>query len=222
MRDAVRNGADYFRESARPPERSELRTESGETIAAAVFVFACGPWLPKIFPELLEGRIRATRQEVFFFGTPPGDRSFTSPAMPAWVDFSDARGGYAVPDIENRGFKLAFDKHGPPFDPDSGNRIVNGLDAAREYLAERFPALRGTPLLESRVCQYENTCNGDFLIDRHPEFDNVWLAGGGSGHGFKHGPSIGEYVAARIDGSGAAEPRFSLATKTREPARTVF
>jgi glycine/D-amino acid oxidase-like deaminating enzyme len=72
------------------------------------------------------------------------------------------------------------------------------------------------------VCQYENTSNGDFLIDRHPQFENVWLVGGGSGHGFKHGPAVGEYVAGRLLDGMAAEPRFSLATKAAKQQRAVY
>jgi len=222
VEEAVENGVDYFREAVLAPEGGTVRTNSGQTLLAGSFVYACGPWLPKIFPELLQGRIRPTRQEVFFFGTPPGDRRFTAPDMPAWIDFSDPRGAYALPDLENRGLKLAFDRHGPAFDPDAGDRVAAGLDEVRAFLAERFPGLAGAPLLESRVCQYENTSNGDFLIDRHPDMENVWLVGGGSGHGFKHGPMVGEYVTARLEGSADVEPRFSLASKTREAKRAVY
>jgi glycine/D-amino acid oxidase-like deaminating enzyme len=222
VEDAIRNGVDYFREAALAPDGAEVRTKSGRVLRASTFVYASGPWLPKIFPEILEGRIRPTRQEVFFFGTEPGDRRFTPPHMPAWLDFTDERGAYALPDIENRGFKLAFDRHGPPFDPDTSDRLADGLEAARAFLAERFPALAGAPLVESRVCQYENTSSGDFLIDRHPDFSNVWLVGGGSGHGFKHGPMVGEHVTALIDGSASVEARFSLATKSREAKRAVY
>jgi sarcosine oxidase len=220
--DAVRNGVDYFREAALPSDGREVRTRSGRVLRASTFVYCAGPWLPKIFPEILEGRIRPTRQEIFFFGTEPGDRRFTPPEMPVWLDFTDERGAYTLPDIENRGFKLAFDRHGPAFDPDTGDRLVSGVDAARAFLAERFPALSNAPLLESRVCQYENTSSGDFLIDRHPDFDNVLLVGGGSGHGFKHGPMVGEYVTGLIDGSASVEERFSLAGKSREPKRAVY
>jgi len=221
VEEAVRNGVDYFREAVLPPERDEVRTASGQVLRSGTVVYACGPWLPRLFPLHLEGRIRPTRQEVFYFGAPSGDRRFTGSEMPAWIDFSDVRGPFAIPDIENRGLKFGFDQHGTAFDPDTDDRVVTGIDAARVYMAERFPALAGAPLVESRVCQYENTSNGDFLIDRHPEFENVWLVGGGSGHGFKHGPMVGEYVAERIEGS-ATEPRFSLATKTREDSRTVY
>ncbi|HML17446.1 MAG TPA: FAD-dependent oxidoreductase [Bryobacteraceae bacterium] len=188
--------------------------------AGGVFVFACGPWLRKLFPDVVGPRIRPTRQEVFFFGTAPGDDRFAR--IPAWVAFGE--GAYAVPAIDGRGFKIAMDAHGALFDPETGDRNItrDGLAFARAVLKKRFPALAGAPLVESRVCQYENTSNGDFLIDRHPEFPNVWIAGGGSGHGFKHGPFVGEYVAAQIAGTGAAEPRFSLASKRTRHRRSVF
>lgn len=129
-----------------------------------------------------------------------------------------------MPDLENRGFKIAYDAHGVAVDPDTVDRMasVEGLASARAYMARRFPGLKDAPLMESRVCQYENTSNGDFLIDRHPDFTNVWLVGGGSGHGFKHGPSLGEYAADQILGKGVPEPRFSLETKQTIQKREVF
>jgi sarcosine oxidase len=226
----IARGGTYRLASVRTPPgqgRLEHITTSDEaSIAAEAFVFACGPWLGKIFPDVLQQRIFPTRQEVFFFGIPAGDIRFEPPRMPVWIDFEDDRGMYGFPDLERRGFKVAFDNHGPPFDPDSGSRIVSAdkIAAARAYVAERFPALRDSPIVDSRVCQYENTSNGDFLIDRHPDFENVWIAGGGSGHGFKHGPAIGEYVAARVTDASApaVEPRFSLASKGVEQHRSVI
>ena len=201
-------------------------TTTGDSVAADAFVFACGPWLGKVFPELLGQRIFVTRQDVLFFGIPAGDQQFSPQQMPVWIDFSDDRGMYGFPDLETRGFKVAFDRHGPAFDPDTANRVVtpDKTAAARAYISERFPALANSPVVDSRVCQYENTSNGDFLIDRHPSFENVWIAGGGSGHGFKHGPAVGEYVVARI--TGAPEPpvetRFLLASKNTQQHRAVF
>jgi len=200
-----------------------ITTTQGQQISAANFVFACGPWLPKLFPDLLGDKIHPSRQEVYYFGAPAGDVRFTSPALPTWIDFKGE--AYGLPDIEGRGVKVAVDRHGEPLDPDTGDRVVTreGLAEARRCLARRLPALRDAPVIETRVCQYENTSNGDFLIDRHPEFENVWLVGGGSGHGFKHGPAVGEYVAARINGSSeGVEPRFTLAAKGSEPQRMVY
>jgi monomeric sarcosine oxidase len=222
----ARNGGDHLIESVLAPAGSgrlnEIVTRGGSRIGADVFVFACGPWLPKLFPELLGDRIHPTRQEVYFFGVPAGETRFAAPLMPTWIDFSAET--YGMPDLENRGFKLAFDRHGEGIDPDTAERSVTeaSLEPARAFLARRFPALRGAPLVEARVCQYENTSNGDFLIDRHPDFDNVWLAGGGSGHGFKHGPAMGEYVAARVIEGGEVEIRFTLATKETARNLTVF
>ena len=225
---ARRKGAEMLRGRVEAPSGAGrlpcVLTGAGSLIEAGTFVFACGPWLAGLFPQLLGERIFPTRQEVFFFGVPAGDARFGPEALPVWLDRTDPRLPYGIPDIENRGLKVAFDVHGPAFDPDSGERIVRGEStaAAREYLARRFPALAGAPLVESRVCQYENTSNGDFLIDRHPEFDNVWIAGGGSGHGFKHGPAVGEYVADVLAGRRTQEPRFSLASKQTRQSRSVY
>ena len=199
-----------------------LNTSGDSTILAENFVFACGPWLGKLFPDILEGAIRVTRQEVYFFGTPAGDTRFGPDESPIWIDFNDLV--YTFPNLENRGFKLAVDAHGPEFDPDSGERVVTeaGKASARAVLRKRVPDLADAPIIETRVCQYENTSNGDFLIDRHPHFDNVWLVGGGSGHGFKHGPAVGEYVESMLSGSGIPEPRFAFQHKGRTHQRQVF
>ncbi len=218
-------GVDYLEAAIRPPRPGKLnsiQTISGNRIDAERFVFACGPWLPKLFPELLGELIHVTRQEVFFFGVPSGDESFNEGVLPAWIDFNDLV--YGLPNLDGRGFKLAIDAHGPEFDPDTGERVVTpaGLNAAREYLARRVPRLANAPVTETRVCQYENTSNGDFLIDRHPGFENVWLIGGGSGHGFKHGPAVGEYAANLMLGGGMIEKRFTLETKQRVQERKVY
>jgi glycine/D-amino acid oxidase-like deaminating enzyme len=226
--DAVHQGVAYLTAAVEPlagkGTLQAIATSSGKRVRAGNFVFACGPWLPRLFSALLGKRIEPTRQEVFFFGAPAGDTRFSAPAMPTWIDFSDPRSPYGFPDLENRGVKIALDQHGPLYDPEDGDRVPSpaGLAAARECLAHRFPILRHAPLLEARVCQYENTSNGDFLIDRHPAFTNVWLVGGGSGHGFKHGPAVGEYAAARVLEGGEVEPRYSLASKSEQFNRTVF
>jgi glycine/D-amino acid oxidase-like deaminating enzyme len=159
---------------------------------------------------------------VFFFATPAGQAQFAPPALPTWFFHSDDV--YGMPDIESRGLKIAHDKHGERIDPDTQSRLVSeqGLEFARNFVAQRFPALRNAPIVETRVCQYENTSNGDFLIDRHPEIQNVWLAGGGSGHGFKHGPAVGDYTTRLVLGEAKVEARFSLANKATQQERAVY
>ena len=235
--EALAAGVTYLAAAIRPVETGQDRkrergqgattlhsisTTSGGEIVAGKFIFACGPWLPKLFPGLLAGLIHVTRQEVFFLGVPAGDDRFNSPGMPTWMDINELI--YCLPNLDNRGVKIAIDKHGPHFDPDTGERIVNpeSVNAVRAYLARRVPLLADAPVAESRVCQYENTSNGDFLIDRHPEFENAWLVGGGSGHGFKHGPAVGDHLTSLISGSAIGESRFALATKDQAHQRKVF
>ncbi|PYO77988.1 MAG: hypothetical protein DMD67_05655 [Gemmatimonadetes bacterium] len=214
-------GGDYRQLAAEPlPLRSGelpgVMLSDGTRLAADRFVFACGPWLGRLFPDVIGDRVRATRQEVFFFGTPPGDRRFTEEALPVWADHG-TRFVYGIPGNEWRGFKVADDTRGPPFDPTSGERLPtpDALRLAREYLAYRFPALKDAPLLEARVCQYENSPDEHFIIDRHPAAGNAWLVGGGSGHGFKHGPAVGELVANLVLTGGAPDPDFQLSRFAR-------
>jgi len=188
-------------------------------------VYAAGPWLAELFPQHLTGRIVATRQEVYHFGAPQGDTRFAPPELPVWADFNHGRIVYGIPDLEGAGFKIAFDMHGPVIDPDTMERTPTaaGIAEARAYVARRFPGLAGAPLIGARVCQYENSANGDYLIDRFPGQERVWLVGAGSGHGFKNGPAVGKRVAAHIlDKDRAIEPRFSFASKGAVAARTVF
>ena len=224
----VRAGGSYRQAQVRAPTAAAhldaVVTESGEAIRAKRFVFAAGPWLPKLFPALLGNRIFPTRQEVFFFAPPAGDDRFGPARLPGWADWNGGDIVYGFPDLETRGFKIAQDRHGAPIDPDQGDRIASaeGLAYARGYVARRFPALANAPLVESRVCQYENSANGDFLVDRHPDWPNAVLVGGGSGHGFKHGPEVGRLAAAlALNPATAPEPRFTLATKGRAEARSV-
>jgi glycine/D-amino acid oxidase-like deaminating enzyme len=176
-----------------------LSVSDGSKLAADQYVFACGPWLGKLFPETVGNRIRPTKQDVFFFGTPAGDVRFSETRLPVWADHRD-RFIYGIPGNQGRGFKVADDTRGAEFDPTSGERAISaeGLKVIRDYISFRFPALKGAPLLESRVCQYENSPDNNFIVDRHPQHQNLWLLGGGSGHGFKHGPALGEMVAGLV------------------------
>ncbi|MGD0986196.1 MAG: FAD-dependent oxidoreductase [Candidatus Sulfotelmatobacter sp.] len=180
------------------PLRS-LNLSDGSQLKADYYVFACGPWLGKLFPETLGQIIEPTQQDIFFFGPPAGDSRFTDAHLPVWGDHGK-RFFYGIPGSDRRGFKMADDTRGSAFDPTDGERVVSPatLKRVREYMNYRFPAMKDAPLIESRVCQYEQTPDSHFIVDRHPHMDNVWLLGGGSGHGFKHGPATGEILADAI------------------------
>lgn len=214
----VAEGGEYRQAAVRPGTvrggtLAGVELSDGSELSADVYLFACGPWLGQVFPEAVGDRIQVTRQEVYFFGTPAGDPRWLEGRQPIWMDFGLEDIYYGLPGNEDRGLKVAEDTRREAFDPTHGERTVTParLERARRYLGRRFPALAGAPLVESRVCQYENTPDGHFLIDRHPEAGNVWLAGGGSGHGFKFGPVLGEELARLILEEGTPDPMFGLA-----------
>jgi glycine/D-amino acid oxidase-like deaminating enzyme len=189
---------------AMPAEREGRRLQTiafsnGDRITADTFCFALGPWLPKQFPSVLGKLMNLPVGHVCYFATPPGDERFTYPNLPSW-NFRGVTGWPAlIPD--NRGFRVRSGGE-RAFDPDLSERIVpeRSIERNRAVLRARFPLLANAPLSETRACHYESSATRNFLIDRHPEFDNVWIAGGGSAEGFKFGPVVGEYVAGRVVG----------------------
>ena len=197
----------------------DVIAQDGTRRAAGTFVFAAGPWLPRLFPALLGPLVTVTKQDVVFLGPAPGDGRFSAEWLPCWVDYDG--GFYGVPAADGRGLKIAPDRDGPLFDPSHGERLIDPdtIRQVRRYARRRFPAMADAPVIETRVCQYETTPDTQFILDRHPDFDNVWIAGGGSGHAFKHGPVIGSYLVSRIAGApaGPEEERFSL-TRPRTAA----
>ena len=199
-----------------------LALSDGSEIRADHYVFACGPWMGKLFPQTIGNNIQPTKQEVFFFGTPAGDSRFDERNLPVWADHR-GRFMYGIPGNQGRGFKLADDTRGPEFNPTTGERKISGeaLQRTREYLAFRFPGMRDAPLTESRVCQYEQTPDSDFIVDRHPLTGNVWLLGGGSGHGFKHGPALGELVSKLVVEDGEPNDCWSLKRFSEASGKTA-
>jgi len=208
--------------SARPGNGSgrrlvDVELNDGSRLSVGTVVFACGPWLKTLFPDLLGDRLKVIRRDVFFMGTPPGDPRFSHPNLPTWGitgPSADAEGKafYGFPDVLGRGMKACPTNESNQFDPDLDDRRVTAFRARRayEYLYRRFPGLRGQPLVDTRVCQVTGNTDDHFLVDRHPSFDNVWLVGGGSGHGFKHGPALGDYVARRVLDN-AGDPEYDAA-----------
>jgi hypothetical protein len=175
--------------------------------------------LGKVF-SFLAPIITPTRQEVLFFGTAAGDLRFTDAQLPVWSDdskrelegFPGKHWFYGIPGNHWRGFKIADDTRGAAIEPTTMEREISaeGLAAARAYLRFRFPSLADAPLVESRVCQYENSTDQNFILDHHPEADNVWIVGGGSGHGFKHGPAFGDMVSDAVLGVKQTPSEFKL------------
>lgn len=212
----INEGGNYIQAKASPGKIRNGKIENillsnGSVITADAYLFACGSWLGKLFPDVLGDVITCTKQEVYYFGV-PSDHAYTFENFPAWIDVDGKDFYYGIAGNANRGFKIGVDRRGEIFDPSHGERSVNleVLTKARAFINYRFPLLKNAPLLESRVCPYENSPDGNFIFDLHPETDNLLFLGGGSGHGFKHGPALGELVANVLAGKANAPALFSM------------
>jgi sarcosine oxidase len=183
------------------------RVTPGDDPRSDTVVWACGSWLPQFFPELLDMRI--SRRDVFFFGA-----DSTWSGTPGFCDYDVAFYGHG--EIAGLGTKIAPDFSHYELDPDTVERLPlpEFERAARDYAALRFPALADAPIVGSRVCQYDLTGDTHFVFGQHPERESWWLLGGGSGHGFKHGPALGEYVADCLEGRTSPEPFHALGERT--------
>jgi glycine/D-amino acid oxidase-like deaminating enzyme len=189
-----------------------LTLQDGSVITADVFVFACGPWLGAMFPDAVGSRITSTRQEVTYFHAPEGDQSFDCASLPVWLEMGE-RVMYGIPGNKRHAFKIGDDTPGVRFNPTTGDRSASPavIDSMRDYMRRRFPRMADAPYAGTEVCQYEATPDSDFIIDRHPDLPDVWIVGGGSGHGFKMGPVVGPMVADAILEDRSPNPLFSLA-----------
>ncbi|HEY2603174.1 MAG TPA: FAD-dependent oxidoreductase [Thermoleophilaceae bacterium] len=211
VRRATERGAAVERTEARPDGAAVLLGD-GRRLEADRVVWACGAWLAALFPGLVE--LRVTQQDLFFFDAPPG---WTTPPLPGFVDYDDS--AYGLGALDGNGLKLGPDVDGPPLDPDSWPRAPRPEHErrAREHLRLRFPALADVPVKAHSACQYSLTADTHFIAAPHPEHGKrVWLYGGGSGHGFKHGPALAERMAAWLTGDEQPEPRFALGPRRRD------
>ena len=212
----IKAGGHYLQAEAMPGKKEgsrllQVKLSGGNSIQADGYVFACGSWLSRIFKDVLPDLIRCTKQEVYYFGVPAKNASAFE-NMPVWVDVDGKDFYYGIPGNQYRGFKLGVDIRGPVFDPTLGDHVYSPetLIKGRKFIAHRFPALTDGPLVESRVCPYENSPDGNFIFDLLPETSNVFILGGGSGHGFKHSPALGQLVADVLAGDDRANSAFLL------------
>lgn len=192
---------------------------NGETLSADAYVFALGPWFPKVFPDLMGQKLRIPMGHTLYMGIPPGDNRWQFPNMPSY-GIPGATGWPALPP-DHRGFRIRTGGRSDP-DPDASDRWVaeEHHQRPRELLATWFPELADAPIAETRACHYELTTTRNFIVDHHPDYDNVWLAGGGSAESFKFGPWAGEYVARRVTGmetDPAADEGFRLSDIEYDP-----
>jgi glycine/D-amino acid oxidase-like deaminating enzyme len=205
--------------------------EDGTVVRGEAYVFACGPWLRKLFPYLTP-RMRVPIGVACYFGTPVADQRFTVGQLPSWnvpgvtgwpVLPTDSRGFRVRGSLAPTGAAANAPRPAPPpadpaqQDPDTSSRWATQatLDGARRVLEVRFPLLATMPLLETRACHYESSINANFIIDHVPDTGNAWIAGVGQAEGFKFAPVVSEYVAQRVlgdPGDPALRTAFALPT----------
>ncbi|MBL7698504.1 MAG: FAD-dependent oxidoreductase [Chitinophagaceae bacterium] len=192
----------------------EVSLPGGTKVGGDEFVFAVGPWMIRLFPELSK-KIRVTRQVVFYFAPPDGESDLIENKLPCWFNINQKGivDLYGIPGNEHRGFKAAgelTDMINDKFDTYDRYYNPGELKFVQDIVANRFPKMKGRPLIEHRVCQYTETPDSDFILDRHPETKNIWVMGGGSGHGYKMGPSMGELASQIVAGEKEIHPTFAL------------
>jgi sarcosine oxidase len=182
-----------------------ITTSQGVTLKADAFVFACGPWLTKVFPDVLPG-LRNPMGYVAYYGVPADDKRFFYPNMPTF-NILGTTGWVSLP-VDNKGFRIRGSGGSGPGrmenDPDLSTRMTDpaSFDGQRtNFTAKYFPALKDAPILATHACHYEFSPTRQFMVDRHPQLSNVWIAGGGNAEGFKQGPTMGEYIAKRVLGT---------------------
>ena len=183
-----------------------VELSDGRKLSADQYIFAGGPWMGSLFPEILNDKLKVLRRDVLFIGTPAGDPRFSYPNLPIWL-FRGTR-WYGFPDFHGRGLKAAPFPDYNSIDMDMDERLIHPIEIkrARDFAEMRFPALKNQPITEGRVCQLTLSIDEDFIVDTHPDNKNLWFACAGSGHAFKHGPAFGEYLSKRVlDGTQRAE-----------------
>ena len=162
-------------------------------------VFSSGAWITKLIPTL-KLPIKIERQVLFWFSPRKNPDKFKSINMPnsGW-DLDNGLSFYTMPNLENRGFKVAMHHNGEFVDPDTLIRESNDSDLkmVRDFLEEYIPDGNGE-LIDSKVCMYTDTPDQDFLIDSHPDDENIIICSPCSGHGFKFTPAIGEICSSLI------------------------
>jgi glycine/D-amino acid oxidase-like deaminating enzyme len=209
---AAEHGARLVTGEATPVEDGAAVSVGGQVIEADRIVWACGPWLGRLFPGIAP--VTVERAEYATFAAGPGWRA--DDGAPVFIEFDGDV--YGLPSLDGEGFKVAPESPPEDYDPDTRERPLTDRaeDLARAYLARRFPALAVEPRTGGRVCQYEMTPDSEFVLAPLPDHSHVWIVGGGSGHGFKHGPALAEVVRDRLTGAEAPLPRHALGH--RDPA----
>jgi glycine/D-amino acid oxidase-like deaminating enzyme len=175
-----------------------IRDDRGETLSADHVVVAVGAWSGKLLG--FDHEIRASGHPVLHLA--PADPSrFSAGRFPVFTADIARTGLYGFPANRDGVVKVALHEAGVPLDPDGPREVTAAQETRiRELLADTIPALADAPVVSRRLCLYADTQDGDFWIARDPEREGLTVASGGSGHGFKFAPVLGDLVADTVEG----------------------
>ena len=175
----------------------EIRTD-GAQISFDRSVISAGPWIGRLAPEIT-GMLLITRQQMAFL-RPRDESLFKHGTMPVWSIHPVEEGWYGFPLLRDGTVKITMDLLGDLVDPDVPRKATaEFIDSVKEFVGNRIPLLAHGEFMGARSCLYTNTLDGHFVIDWKPGSDRILLAGGGGGHGFKFGGSIGEVIADSLE-----------------------
>jgi sarcosine oxidase len=184
--------------NALPSGGVRVRT-ARQTYTADHLVITAGPWAPQILREL-NLPLSITRQVVYRFEPIGSIDLFRRDRMPVYVREMEKGQpllyGFPLTGPDSEGVKVGLHGSNEFCTPDTVHREIRPEDerVIRERLAEALPLLAGR-LLHAETCLYTMTPDEHFVIDKHPEFSQVTLAAGFSGHGFKFASVLGEVLA---------------------------
>ena len=177
-----------------------VRTTQGRDLYADEIILCAGAWNLKILPELCDV-LKLVGQPVIYF-RPTDPSAFVPPHFVPWAADIARTGWYGFP-VNKLGI-LKIANHGPGYEIDLSKPLPQvepeTIEAARDFLRSSIPQAAELPVVDTRVCLYCDSLDGDFLISRHPRLKGLTVATAGSGHAFKFAPLLGELTANAVEG----------------------
>ena len=218
----VLTALDLFRQAGGVVKRGTVTTDhderpmlDGRVLEADVIVMATGAWMAEMFPRTIKPISAIMGINVLYTSTPDGSDAFDMENMPCWIDHG--QGSFGIPSSEGSGVKAAVVIPHTPIDINNDERLIEkaSLSKTRSYIRHRLPGLVGQRVVDSKFNQVILTPDTHFIVDWHPEHENLLFAGGCSGHLFKHGPVFGDFVAGVAMKDYGTADRFTLANRRK-------
>ena len=182
--------------------------ENGETLSAKNLVLTAGGWTKKLAAQLnLDLPLTVTQEVLAYFPSKNDSINHQAGTMPGMIDYNIYDGiephFYSLPMIEIQGVKLGRHHAGSEIDADNVRYIDHEVvETMKRQITRRYPQLNSEPI-DMQSCLYTDTPDYHFILDKHPQYDNVTIGAGFSGHGFKFGPLLGKILAGLVLGQEA-------------------